>query len=110
MSAKPTVLVTRRLPEAVTTRLHRDYDARTNDADQLIEPGRLPELARDFGAKALLPCPTDKLTSTVIDALPEAVRIISTFSVGHEHIDLAAAKAKGIVVTNTPDVLTDATA
>ena len=61
-------------------------------------------------ATGLLPCPTDRLTKAVIEGLPPSIRIISTFSVGYEHIDVGAAKARGIAVTNTPDVLTDATA
>jgi glyoxylate reductase len=59
---------------------------------------------------AILPCPTDKITAEVIRGLADTVKIIATFSVGHEHIDSAAAAGRGIVVTNTPDVLTDATA
>ena len=54
--------------------------------------------------------PTDKLTAEVIGRLPKSVKMIATFSVGYEHIDVNAAKAKGLPVSNTPDVLTDATA
>ncbi len=108
MSAKPVVLVTRKLPDAVHERLRRDYEPRLNLEDRLHDGEDLVRLAQ--GADALLPCPTDKLTAAVIGRLPETVRIIATFSVGYEHIDTAAAKARGIAVTNTPDVLTDATA
>ncbi|HEX6119562.1 MAG TPA: D-glycerate dehydrogenase, partial [Dongiaceae bacterium] len=62
------------------------------------------------GADALLVTPTDKLTAEVIGRLPKSVRMVATFSVGYEHIDLNAAKARGLPVSNTPDVLTDATA
>ena len=108
MARKPAVLVTRKLPEAVHDRLKRDYEPRLNLEDHLYSGEDLARLAA--GADALLPCPTDKLTAAVIEKLPASIRIIATFSVGYEHIDTAAAKARGIVVTNTPDVLTDATA
>lgn len=108
MPAKPAVLVTRKLPEAVHQRLLRDYDARLNLDDKLYSPAEL--LAGVKGCDALLPCPTDKINAELVAALPDRVKIIATFSVGYEHIDVAACKARGIVVGNTPDVLTDATA
>ena len=108
MARKPVVLVTRKLPDAVHERLERDYEPRLNLEDRLYTGDDLVRLAE--GADALLPCPTDKLTAAVIARLPDSIRIIATFSVGYEHIDTAAAKARGILVTNTPDVLTDATA
>ena len=108
MPKTPTVLVTRKLPEAVHERLTRDYEARLNDADRLYSGEEIARLAE--GCDGLLPCPTDRLTKAVIDGLPPSIRIISTFSVGYEHIDVGAAKARGIIITNTPDVLTDATA
>jgi len=108
MNGKPVVLVTRRLPQAVEDRLRRDYDARLNDADEIYSSDRLVELASD--AAAVIPCHTEKLTADVIARLPESVRAICSFSVGYDHIDLAAAKARGILVTNTPDVLNNATA
>ncbi|HSD35230.1 MAG TPA: D-glycerate dehydrogenase [Alphaproteobacteria bacterium] len=108
MARKPVVLVTRKLPDAVHERLERDYEPRLNLEDRLYTGDDLLRLAE--GADALLPCPTDKLTAAVIARLPDSIRIIATFSVGYEHIDTAAAKARGILVTNTPDVLTDATA
>jgi lactate dehydrogenase-like 2-hydroxyacid dehydrogenase len=108
MAKKPVVLVTRKLPQAVHERLKRDYEPRLNLEDRLYSGEDLVRLAE--GADALLPCPTDKLTAAVIEKLPASIKIISTFSVGYEHIDCAAARARGILVTNTPDVLTDATA
>ena len=62
------------------------------------------------GCDGLLPCPTDKLTAEVLARLPASIRVIATFSVGYEHIDVKVCKERGIVVGNTPDVLTDATA
>lgn len=108
MNGKSVVLVTRRLPQAVEDRLRRDYDARLNDADEIYSSDRLVELASD--AAAVIPCHTEKLTADVIARLPESVRAICSFSVGYDHIDLAAAKARGILVTNTPEVLNNATA
>jgi lactate dehydrogenase-like 2-hydroxyacid dehydrogenase len=108
MNAKPVVLVTRRLPEAVERRLQRDYEARLNEQDQVYSTDQLLELAD--GVDAIIPCHTERLTTEVIAGLPDRVRAICSFSVGYDHIDLAAAKARGILVTNTPEVLNNATA
>lgn len=108
MNGKPVILVTRRLPEAVQARLRRDYDARLNDDDTLYDRDSLVSAAA--GADGLLVTPTDRIDGALIGMLPDTVRIIATFSVGYEHVDVGAAQARGIVVTNTPGVLTDATA
>ena len=108
MSDKPKILVTRKLPDAVEARLLRDYDPVLNPTDRLYSADELIEMSGDVDA--MLPCHTEKLTADVIARLPENVRAIVNFSVGHDHVDLDAAKAKGIIVTNTPDVLNDATA
>ncbi len=85
-----------------------DYDARLNPDDTVYDRDAL--IAGAEGADGMLVTLTNRLSADVINALPDCVRIIATFSVGFEHIDVEAAKARGIVVTNTPDVLTDATA
>lgn len=108
MSAKPVVLVTRKLPERVEDRLKRDYLARLNPDDRLYTSDELVEMAA--GADAILPCHTEKFTAEVIARLPDRVRAIANFSVGYDHVDTAAAAARGLIVTNTPDVLSDATA
>jgi len=108
MTSKPVVVVTRKLPEAVEHRLQRDYVARLNPDDKLYTTDEL--LALCDGADAILPCHTEKLTADVIRRLPDSIRAITNFSVGVDHVDLAAAKNRGIIVTNTPDVLSDATA
>jgi len=108
MTKKPAVLVTRKLPDAVEARLRRDYDARLNPDDTLYSSEQLIDRAR--GAQAVLPCHTEHFTADVIRRLPDEVKIIANFSVGFDHVDIAAAKKKGIVVTNTPGVLSDATA
>ncbi len=108
MPDKPVVLVTRKLPEAVEARLAESYAVRLNPQDRLYGSEELLTLAE--GADALLPCHTEKLTAEVIARLPDSVRIIANFSVGYDHVETQAARARGIVVTNTPDVLSDATA
>ncbi|MBW8054822.1 MAG: D-glycerate dehydrogenase [Nitrospira sp.] len=108
MTSKTVVLVTRKLPQAVEDRLRRDYDPRLNDEDRLYTTDELIE--RADGAEAILTCHTEHLSADVIARLPDSVRAIASFSVGVDHVDLAAAKVRGIIVTNTPDVLTDATA
>ena len=108
MTDNPVVFVTRRLPEAVEDRLRRDYKPRLNGDDRPPTAEEVVEGSRD--ADALLPCPTDRISADVIARLDDSVKTIATFSAGFEHIDIAAARARSIVVTNTPDVLTDATA
>jgi lactate dehydrogenase-like 2-hydroxyacid dehydrogenase len=108
MTDKPVVLVTRKLPEAVEDRLRRDYQPRLNPDDQLYSANEIIELAA--GADAILPCHTEKFTADVIARLPDSVKAIANFSVGYDHVDTEAAKARGLIVTNTPDVLSDATA
>jgi lactate dehydrogenase-like 2-hydroxyacid dehydrogenase len=105
---KPVVLVTRKLPEAVEDRLRRDYDPRLNPEDVLYSSDEIVERAKDVDA--ILPCHTEKFTAKVIARLPKRVRAIANFSVGYDHVDIEAAKARGLIVTNTPEVLSDATA
>ena len=107
-SESPSVLVTRRLPDNVRARLARDYAADFNEDDGVLSREGLLERARN--ADALLICPTEKMTAEVIAALPERVKMVACFSVGVDHVDLAAAEKRGLIVTNTPDVLSDATA
>lgn len=106
--SRPRLFVTRKLPPAVETRAAQDYDAVFNTDDSL--PTRESIVAGAQEKDGLLVTVTDRIDADLIRALPESVRIISTFSVGYDHIDVAAARARGIAVTNTPDVLTDATA
>jgi glyoxylate reductase len=108
MSDKPKVLVTRRLPDAVLARVSKDYRAHLNEDDTLYGPDELLRLADGFDA--ILCCSSEKFDAALIERLPQSVKAVATFSVGTEHIDLEAAARRGLVVTNTPDVLTDATA
>jgi lactate dehydrogenase-like 2-hydroxyacid dehydrogenase len=105
---KSVVFVTRKLPDAVEERLRRDYAPRLNPDDRPYGAGELVEYSA--GAAAILTCATDAWPASLIERLPDCVRAIATFSAGYEHIALAAAIARGITVTNTPDVLTEATA
>jgi len=108
MSVKPVVLVTRKLPPKVEERLRHDYQARLNTDDRLYSKDEL--IAQAQGAQAILPCHTEHFSADVFQQLPAEVKIIANFSVGFDHVDVEAARKKGVVVTNTPDVLSDATA
>jgi len=108
MSPKPVVVVTRKLPEAVESRLRRDYEPRFNDDDHVYASEELIETAE--GADALLICHSERLDAETLSKLPSSVKAIANFSVGVDHVDLDAARERGLVVTNTPDVLSDATA
>lgn len=108
MKNKNEVLVTRKLPDAVEARLKRDYQARFNADDRLYDKSDI--LSKCDECDAILASPTDKFDADLLVDLPNSVRIIATFSVGYEHIDLDAARERNIIVTNTPDVLTAATA
>jgi len=105
---KPGILVTRKLPDAVEDRLRRDYEPMLNPDDDLYTSDEIIERAKR--ADAIMPCHTERFTADVIARLPERVRAIANFSVGYDHVDIEAAKARGLIVTNTPEVLSDATA
>lgn len=108
MSDRPVLFVTRKLPDAVEARAIRDYEAVLNSDDSQYDAAAL--ISNSANADAILTCSTEKFSADVINQLSARVRAIATFSVGYEHIDIEAAKNRGIVVTNTPDVLTSATA
>jgi lactate dehydrogenase-like 2-hydroxyacid dehydrogenase len=108
MSARPTVLVTRRLPEPVEKELAKDFDARLNQDDRPLGPDGLRDALKT--ADALLCTVTDRLDAEVLAVEPRRARLLANFGVGFNHIDVGAAKARGLAVSNTPDVLTDATA
>ncbi|MHC8494896.1 2-hydroxyacid dehydrogenase [Thalassospira sp. SM2505] len=108
MPEKPRLLITRRLRDAVQARAARDYQVLTNDEDRVFTRDELIEKCQHVDA--VLPCHSEHFSAEVIAALPERLRIIANHSVGVDHVDLSAARDAGIVVTNTPDVLSDATA
>ncbi len=105
---KPTLYITRRLPPAVEARATQHYETRLNPDDHPTTPQEI--LAKSQGADALLCCPAERLDALLIQSLPNTIRVIGTFSVGTDHINLEAAAARGIPVVNTPDVLSVATA
>ena len=105
---KPKVIVTRRWPDAVEQALQEHFDVELNIDDVPFSKAALIDaLGR---ADALFPTVTDKVDAEVLAAEPMRCRLIGNFGVGFNNIDIEAAKARDIVVTNTPDVLTDATA
>src|SRR5581483_333423 len=108
LMARPVVVVTRRLPAAVEEALAREFEVRLNPEDRPLGASELQEALRC--ADALLPTVTDRLTAEVLGVEPLRARMIANFGVGFNHIDVEAAKRRGIAVSNTPDVLTDATA
>ena len=102
------ILVTRRLLRSNEDRIKELYDANLNLNDELYSQDKLIELSH--GCDGVLSALTDKLDEKTINRLPDSVKILSNFAVGFGNIDLEAAKKRNIIVTNTPEVLTDATA
>lgn len=106
--SKPRVLLTRHYPKAVIERASRDYDMILPEKDVSANGDEL--IAQLQGVDGVMICASNKFSAEVIMRLPEQLKIIASFSVGYEHVDIDAAKSKGLVVTNSPDVLNDATA
>ncbi len=102
------ILVTRKLLSTNEDRLKNLYDAKLNSNDELYSQQKLIDISK--GCDGILSALTDKLDAETILKLPDSVKILSNFAVGFGNIDLEAAKKKNITVTNTPEVLTDATA
>ena len=102
------ILITRRLLRSCEDKAKELFDANFNLNDELYSQKKLIEMST--GCDGILSALTDKLDAETINKLPESVKIISNFAVGFGNIDLEAAKKRAITVTNTPDVLTDATA
>jgi lactate dehydrogenase-like 2-hydroxyacid dehydrogenase len=106
--SRPKILVTRKLPPAVEERLQKDYQPDLNGTDTIY--GQEELLKRANNVDALLVTVTDQIDASLIAQLPSAIKMIATFSVGYDQIDVSAAAARGIAVSNTPGVLTNATA
>ena len=102
------ILITRRLLRSCEDKAKELFDANFNLNDELYSQKKLIDISA--GCDGILSALTDKLDAETINQLPDSVKIISNFAVGFGNIDLEAAKKRGIAVTNTPDVLTDATA
>ncbi len=103
---KPKVLLTRRIPSSALETLERACDVDRNDGPQLSPDELLARIADKEGIVCLL---TDAITAKVMDSAPR-LKVVANVAVGYNNIDVPAATARGIVVTNTPDVLTEATA
>ena len=102
------ILITRRLLRSCEEKASKIFKAKFNDNDELYSQNKVIEMSQ--GCDGILTSLTDKMDAETINKLPESVKIISNFAVGFGNIDLEAAKKRKIAVTNTPDVLTDATA
>ena len=105
---RPRVVVTRKLLPAIEARMAELFDCRFNDDDHDMTRDELVAAMQD--CDILVPTVTDRIDADVIAAAPASLKMIANFGAGVNHIDLAAAKAKGILVTNTPGVFTDDTA
>ncbi|MGZ8219693.1 2-hydroxyacid dehydrogenase, partial [Methylomagnum sp.] len=105
---KPKALVTRRWPEPCEARLQELFDVTLNADNHPLSKEELQDALRNYDA--VLPTVTDALSADVLSVEPLRCKILGNFGVGFNHIDIATAKARGITVTNTPDVLTDSTA
>jgi glyoxylate reductase len=105
---KPLVVVTRRLPDSVEMRMRELFDARLNSADKPMTQAQLVEAAKT--ADVLVPTVTDHIDRAVLSQSGERLKLIANFGNGVDNIDVTAAHARGITVTNTPGVLTEDTA
>ncbi|MGM4983146.1 MULTISPECIES: 2-hydroxyacid dehydrogenase [Rhizobium] len=105
---KPKVYVTRKLPDAVETRMRELFDAELNIDDRPRTPAELAAAVRTVDV--LVPTVTDRIDAALIEEAGPQMKLIASFSNGTDHIDVEAAARRGITVTNTPNVLTEDTA
>ncbi len=105
---KPKVIVTRRWPEDVERELMELFDTRLNEDDHPFTTAELRQALTE--ADAVLPTVSDRVDAEALSVAAPRARILASYGVGFNHIDLEAAKARGLTVTNTPEVLTDCTA
>ncbi|MDE2487770.1 MAG: D-glycerate dehydrogenase [Alphaproteobacteria bacterium] len=105
---KPKVIVTRKLPDPVETRMRELFDAELNLSDEPMNRAQLEDAVGR--ADVLAPTITDKIDAALLEKAGERLKLIANFGAGVDHIDVAAATARGIAVTNTPGVLTEDTA
>lgn len=106
--SRPRILLTRRWPAEVERQLAARFDVTLNTSDEPLDAAALRQALHHFDA--LLPTVSDRIDAAVLDVDAPRARILANYGVGYSHIDLGAARARGIVVTNTPGVLTEATA
>lgn len=105
---KPKVIVTRKLPEAIETRMMELFDTTLNDSDQPMTKAAMIEAVKT--AEVLVPTLTDRLDGSVLAHANPDLKLIANYGTGVDHIDVEAAYTRGITVTNTPGVLTEDTA
>ena len=105
---KPLVILTRKLPDSVETRMRELFDAELNDNDEAFSREKLLEAIGR--ADVLVPTVTDRIDADIIASAGPKLKLIASFGTGVDHIDLKAAREAGITVTNTPGVLTEDTA
>jgi glyoxylate reductase len=105
---KPLVVVTRKLPDVIETRMMELFDVRLNVDDHPMSADELIEVAKT--AEVMVPTVTDAIDGHLIAAAGKQLKMIANYGTGVDHIDLASARKKNIIVTNTPDVLTEDTA
>ncbi len=108
MTKKPRLWITRRLSDKTLERADRDYECVVNFDDRLYSTDELIEGSAQFDA--ILPCHSETFRGAMLDKLGTRLKIIANHSVGVDHCDIPALKERGISVTNTPDVLSEATA
>ena len=108
VSNKPSVIITRKLPDDIETRMRELFNTTLNENDQPFSKVQLIDALNK--AEVLVPTVTDKIDEELINSSGENLKLIASFGTGVDHIDLKAAKKKGILVTNTPGVLTEDTA
>jgi len=105
---KPVVIITRKLPDAIETRMMELFDARLNLDDRPLSKAELIEAVRH--ADVLVPTITDRVDAAVLSQAGPNLKLVANFGTGVDNIDLASARSRGISVTNTPGVLTEDTA
>ena len=109
MSAKRlSVVVTRRLPEVVETRMSELFDVQLRETDEPMTKAQLIEAVK--GADVLVPTVTDEIDAGLLGQAGDRLKLIANFGAGVDHIDVATARQRGIHVSNTPGVVTDDTA
>jgi glyoxylate reductase len=108
MDRKPLVIVTRKLPDVIETRLMELFETQLNLDDKPMSQAELVKAVQE--ADVLVPTVTDRIDASVLSQAGEKLRLIASFGTGVDHIDLATARTRGITITNTPGVLTEDTA
>ena len=106
--SKPRVVVTRKLPDSIETRMMELFDVRLNLTDEVMSKVDLVDAVKT--ADVLVPTVTDRIDAPILSQAGNSLKLVANYGTGVDHIDLAIARERGIIVTNTPDVLTEDTA